>query len=117
MLPEAVTEASGIEHSEVQRYPIPQFGQFWFTAARHGLRVMRTSDGSKSSTTTASKATSKSPRHPFVSIAASVLSLRFTFDIASASFGMLLDRPQVNSSERSSAQLHADLAETPGGGN
>ncbi len=47
-----------------------------------------------------------SPAHPFVTIVVSVLSHRFSFNVAYAGLSMRPDGPQAKSSERSSAQLH-----------
>ncbi len=79
--------------------------------------MLRTSDGSKSLTTTAcgaffdAAAATASPAHPCVNAAAFVFYLRSFFSAAYAGLGTLLDGSQVKTSERSSAQPHC----RPGG--
>ncbi len=79
--------------------------------------MLRTFAGPKSLTTTVCDAffdvaaATTSPAHLFVNAAVSELYIRSFFNAAYAGFGTLPDGPQVESSERSSAQLHG----RPGG--
>ncbi len=83
--------------------------------------MLRTSDGSKSLTTTAcgdffnAVAATASPAHPSVNAAVTVLYLWSFFNAAYAGLGTLLDEPQVKSSERSSAQPHCRTRGNAGG--
>ncbi len=67
--------------------------RFCSTAAKRGLCELRTSDGSKSLTTTACgaffHAATASPAHPSVNAAVSVLSHRSSFNAAYAGLGTL----------------------------
>ncbi len=77
-----------------------------------GLCVLRTSDVSKSLTTTAcgaffdAAAATASPAHPSINAAVSVLYHRSFFNAAYAGLGTPPDGPQVKSSDRTSVQLH-----------
>ncbi len=83
--------------------------------------MLWTSDGWKSLTMTACIAffnvvdTTASPAYPFVNAAVAVLSLRFSFNAAYSRLGTLSDRPQMKSSEKSSAQLHGRPGGNAGG--
>ncbi len=84
--------------------------------------MLRTSDGSKSSTTTACgaffdvAAATASPAHLFVNAAVSVLYLQSFFNAAYAGLGRLPDKLQLQLSEKSSVQLHCRIGGNAGGG-